>query len=300
MPSCQIATLNLQNFAAPPYAYYDWEAIYSPSQWQMKTGWLRQLWQQAQLDVVAMQEVFSLTDLQQVCTDAGLTEMVWAGQPALQDEHIYTAPVVALASRYPLQQLALPEVTLDSVAQLGLSQFSDSRTPLLARVQLPLFGEIDICVGHLKSRRPDKHSSGALAAVKSQLQRMCEAALLQQRLAQHYATAQKPLLVCGDFNDEWSSALLEPLRAYQQGFMLQDAATLATVAAQAPTHYYGAHGKVLDYVLCSAEFDARYHHAIAELSAYRVWDQHLRRPTFALDGHSSDHAMVHITLQGRK
>lgn len=296
----RIATLNLQNFACPPYAWYDWEAIYSAEQWQMKTAWLRQLWQQAQTDVLALQEVFSVDALQELCAQAGFDYLLSAGQPAMVDQHIFTAPVVALASRFPLTALTLPAIDPSWLSQLQLSQFNDSREPLLARVQLPGIGDVDICVVHLKSRRPDKQLAGPLARVKSEQQRLLEAALLWQRLAQHHASSARPLLLCGDLNDELSSPLLQPLLALDAHFRLQDAAQLVDGAARPATHYYGAHGKVLDYLLCSQEFDPRYHHSAAEVVAYQVFDQHLVRPQYALDGHSSDHALVQLTIQPRR
>lgn len=298
MPDYQIATLNLQNFAEPPYACYDWDAIYSAKQWQMKTHWLRQLWQQAGLDVLAVQELFSVSALQTLCHDAGLPHLLVAAEPSLQDNHVFTAPVVALASRFPLQALALPPVDPSWLSQLSLVDFQDSRVPLLARVTLPALGAVDLCVVHLKSRRPDKSLTGSLALVKSQLQRQLEAAMLMQRLAVHYAKAQRPLLLLGDLNDELSS--LMPLTQFVDGLKLQDAAALAMAELRPPTHYYGAQGKVLDYLLCSSEFDPRFHHSVAEVCHYRVWDDHLVRPRFELDGHSSDHAMVQMTLNARR
>ncbi|HAT43267.1 MAG TPA: endonuclease [Rheinheimera sp.] len=296
----RIATLNLQNFACPPYAWYDWEAIYSAEQWQMKTQWLQRLWQQAHTDVLALQEVFSVEALQRLCAQAGLDYLLSAGQPTMVDQHIFTAPVVALASRYPLTELTLPSVDQAWLTQLQLSGFKDSREPLLARLQLPGIGDIDICVVHLKSRRPDKQLSGPLARVKSEQQRLLEAAILWQRLALHHAQAARPLLLCGDFNDELSSPLLQPLLALDASLRLQDAAHLVDGSIRPPTHYYGAHGKVLDYLLCSQEFDPRYHHAVAEVVGYQVFDEHLVRPQYALHGHSSDHALVQLIVQPRR
>lgn len=296
----RIATLNLQNFASPPYAWYDWEAIYSPEQWQMKTRWLQQLWCHAQTDVVALQEVFSVESLAQVCGQAGFVHVLTAGQPQMVDQHIFTAPVVALASRYPLTPIPLPAVDPQWLSPLQLTGFTDSREPLLARLQLAGIGELDICVVHLKSRRPDKQLAGPLAMVKSEQQRLLEAALLWQRLACHREQSGRPLLLCGDLNDELASPLLQPLLASDARLRLQDAAGLVDGAARPATHYYGAHGKVLDYLLCSQEFDPRFHHAVAEVVGYHVFDEHLVRPQYARDGHSSDHAMVQLTVQPRR
>jgi len=65
---------------------------------------------------------------------------------------------------------------------------------------------------------------------------------------------------------------------------------------RAPTHYYGAKGSVLDYILLSCEFDASYHDSLYQVSGYHTYDRHLLNPIFERDGQSTDHAMVSITL----
>ena len=124
--------------------------------------------------------------------------------------------------------------------------------------------------------------------------------MLWQLLHQLYQQHPLPTIVMGDFNDSWSSTILQPLHATTKTknglFLLQDAADLAPEGRRAPTHYYGADGRVLDYVLLSAEFDPRHHQGVAEVSAYQIYDQHLVRPNFAIDGYSSDHAAVSIEL----
>ena len=141
-----------------------------------------------------------------------------------------------------------------------------------------------------------------MALWASELQRGYEAALLHQALAARCQA--QPLTLAGDFNDVLTSALLQPLlavgRHQQPLFMLQDAADLAPSAVRRPTHYYGAAGQVLDYLLVSSAFDPRHHHACGQVSAYQVVDSHLVRPEFERDGYSSDHAFVQISLQRLK
>ena len=304
MAELRVATLNLLNFAAPPLACYEWDNIYSAAQWQQKTNWLRTLLQQQQPDILVLQEVFSVAELQELLAALGYAWFAVVESPELVDQHVFTRPVVAIASRVPMLQTQ--EIVADAagLAQLGLASFQFSRKPVLVQLDTPQFGPLWVASVHLKSRRPAELPDAALALWASELQRGYEAALLRQALAKHCRCAQgqaEPLIVAGDFNDVLSSALLQPLltadRSQQPLFLLQDAAGLAADACRAPTHYYGAGGQVLDYLLVSAAFDPRHHHACGEVSSYQVFDRHLVAPVFALDGYSSDHAYVQISLK---
>lgn len=307
MAELRVATLNLLNFAAPPLACYEWDNIYSQAQWQQKTNWLKALLLEQQPDILALQEVFSVTELRELLATLGYAWFAVVEQPELLDLHVFTRPVVAIASRYPLLKVA--EVTADAaaLAQLGLQSFQFSRKPVLVQLDTPQFGPVWLASVHLKSRRPAELPDAALALWASELQRGHEAALLRQTLALHCRSQHgqaEPLIVAGDFNDVLSSALLQPLlatdRSQQPIFLLQDAAELAAEAYRAPTHYYGAGGQVLDYLLVSTAFDPRHHHACGEVSRYRVVDRHLVSPVFARDGYSSDHAYVQISLKPSK
>ncbi|WP_440873684.1 endonuclease/exonuclease/phosphatase family protein [Thalassotalea sp. PLHSN55] len=68
---------------------------------------------------------------------------------------------------------------------------------------------------------------------------------------------------------------------------------------RAPTHYFGAKGSVLDYILLSCEFDASYHDSFYQVSDYHTYDRHLINPIFEQDDLSTDHAVVSVTLRLR-
>ncbi|MCL1138676.1 endonuclease/exonuclease/phosphatase family protein [Shewanella pneumatophori] len=70
-------------------------------------------------------------------------------------------------------------------------------------------------------------------------------------------------------------------------------------ASRAPTHYYGASGNVLDYILLSADFDPSFDNSVAEVCDYHTEDRHLVNPSFERDSQSSDHAPVVCTLRIR-
>ncbi len=297
----RLATLNLFNFAAPPAASYEWDNIYSSAQWQTKTTWLLDILQRCQPDVLAVQELFSVDVLAALVAPLGY-QLAVASQPSLKDGHIFEQPVVGLLSRYPISAVTALRADPADISALGLASFGFSRPPLAATVQLPQLGALRVVVTHFKSRRPTELASPLLARWQAQQQRALEAVMLRQLLP---AEADgRPLLLAGDLNDELSSALLQPLLAAEpaarQSFMLQDSAILAPAGPRPATHYYAAAGKVLDYLLLSADFDPGHRQSLAEVINYQVFDDHLVRPQFALDGHSSDHALVQITVRLRQ
>ena len=98
----RFSTLNLLNFACPPYACYEFDNIYSTAQWQQKTAWLARIVSATAPDVLALQEVFSVAALREVLAPLGYSSLVTAGVPKLVDDHVFLQPVVALATRHPV------------------------------------------------------------------------------------------------------------------------------------------------------------------------------------------------------
>ena len=62
------------------------------------------------------------------------------------------------------------------------------------------------------------------------------------------------------------------------------------------THYAGASGSVLDYILLSADFSPFASSYKGYVSHYTVFDQLLINPSFADDSFSTDHALVAVTI----
>ena len=71
------------------------------------------------------------------------------------------------------------------------------------------------------------------------------------------------------------------------------------VSARQATHYYGAKGSVLDYILLSSEFDAGHGRSLAKVIDYQTFDDHLMRPDFERDAYSTDHAPVMVSIEIR-
>lgn len=309
--SLRLSSLNLLNFTEPPQASYEFDNIYSAAQWQQKTDWLRRVLLDVAPDVLALQEVFSTRALQQLTGELGYSHFAIAEHPTLIDDHVYQKPVVALASKFPILQSNAVQVPRTAAAALGLTHFSFSRAPLRALLQLPGIGLCNCYVVHLKSRRPLALAQGqnlpaaeALSRWAACVQRGNEAGLLLEAITEQWAQDKLPVMLLGDFNDELSSPLLQilvqtvvpnmaqPEQNDESALQLQDSWLLqpAQTELRPATHYYGAKGSVLDYILLSAEFAPR---------VQRQWvvDQHLRQPVFAVDGYSSDHALVTVQLK---
>ncbi|TDR79101.1 endonuclease/exonuclease/phosphatase family protein [Photobacterium lutimaris] len=91
---------------------------------------------------------------------------------------------------------------------------------------------------------------------------------------------------------------------YQQNGSVDNIADLVLPAATkrpAPyTFYYGAKGMVLDYILLSGEFDPSFNESMAEVYDYHLYDRHLINSSYDIDSHSTDHAIVMITLRVRQ
>jgi len=301
----RFSSLNLLNFTVPPYASYEFDNIYSSAQWQQKTDWLRRVLLNVAPDVLALQEVFSTEALQQLTQNLGYSHFAVAEQPMLIDDHVYQKPVVALASKFPILHSNAVAVPQAAATALGIAHFSFSRAPLRALVQLPGIGLCNCYVVHLKSRRPLPLAQGqslpaaeALSRWAACVQRGNEAGLLLEAITEQWAEDKLPVMLMGDFNDELSSPLLQSLVQAQHiddaELQLQDSWLLQPeITAERPaTHYYGAKGSVLDYILLSAQFAPL-------VQQHWVVDQHLRQPVFAVDGYSSDHALVTVQLQLR-
>ncbi len=303
----RFSSLNLLNFTAPPHASYEFDNIYSAAQWQQKTDWLRRVLLDVAPDVLALQEVFSSEELQQLMLELGYGHFAVAEIPTLIDDHVYQKPVVGLASKFPIIQSNAVQVPQAAAAALGIAQFSFSRAPLRVLLQLPDIGLCNCYVVHLKSRRPLPLAKGqtlpaaeALSRWAACVQRGNEAGLLLEAITEQWIEDKLPVMLLGDFNDELSSPLLQilvqpvlqPQQIDEAELQLRDSWLLQPVipAERPATHYYGAKGSVLDYILLSAEF--------APL-VQRQWvvDQHLRHPVFAVDGYSSDHALVTVQLR---
>ena len=336
----KVATFNLFNYLAPPDAFYDFDRIYSAEQWQKKENWIATYLQTQMPDIIGFQEVFSIDALAALVKEQGYDYFAVVDKPTVIDDFIHRDPVVALASKFPIKEVAAVNVDKDLVMQLGLSSdFDFSRQIVRATVELPHLGLCDCYVVHFKSKRAawqgdvDKLTSlegNVLSQFKAQvaggwassIQRGSEATLLLMNMMERRAKTGNAMLLMGDFNNPLKDGILAHLitpnmlfnndRAQQvlvKFYTLRDAWDLYEankqlvsndVLKRAPTHYFGQSSSVLDYILLSSEFDAAEQSSYFEVSDYINTDKHLINPSFEFDGESTDHAVVSINLTLRE
>lgn len=305
------ATANLLNFVAPPGAYYDFENIYSFDDWQDKLTWTKSQFEQLNPDIIGLQEVFSIEETKTFFADIGYQYFACVDTPHIEGDYIYSRPVVAVSSRFPIESFEAVSFDKDTLNAFGdIEAPPSSRKPVRATIIHPVIGHICVYVTHLKSQRPadsetPEQASRPIARWLSTQQRGWEAAMLRDAMQKHYANNPMPTLLMGDMNQaitktSVNNVLVEPygdsvtdLQLYD-GWELQVAPSLESRPA---THYHFAKGNVLDYILLSQEFDAHADVSIAEVSNYQVLDAHLINPSFERDKNASDHAFVALTVE---
>ena len=226
----KIATFNLFNYLEPPDAYYEFERIYSAEQWAKKQKWIAEYLREFQPDIIGFQEVFSAGSLKELVAAQGYAYFAVVDQPTVIDDFIYRSPVVAIASRYPIAEVAAVKVNTELAQTLGLtSDFSFSRKVIRATVELPHMGKCDCYVVHFKSKRsmieideknnhwsPEKTIIESLKANVaggwgSTIQRGSEATLLMIDMIERRETTGHPMVLMGDFNNTLEDGVLSHL-----------------------------------------------------------------------------------------
>lgn len=240
----KLATFNLYQFVAHGYYWYSREPYntYTAEEWQQKQRWISSRLAEMNADMVGFQEVFSVTELRELCHAAGYPYFVTVGEPrCLEDDpEVYFKSVVALASRFPLQNVQTLDVSTIATADLPLpAEFRFSRAPLCADVLIPDFGVLTVYVVHLKSKRPpsldvryaedtdwtqrvadtlQRLSRGTIASL---LQRGLEATLLYHHVVQRLQQdPQHAIAVLGDMNDSQDSVPLAALTMQERVFAI--------------------------------------------------------------------------------
>ncbi|WP_165313272.1 endonuclease/exonuclease/phosphatase family protein [Vibrio ziniensis] len=317
----RFATVNLFNYLAPPSAFYEFNNIYDENQWNKKKQWLDRKLSVLDADVIGFQEIFSAKELEIQLKELGYAHFFVVDQPKISDEYIYTHPVVGIASRYELTGVEAIEVDKPN----SENAFNFYRKPLRATLNHPIVGKLDVYIVHFKSQRPTsdrkEENSSVFEAWQqetygnwiSTVQRGFEAALLHQEIMERKRITGHPVVLMGDFNqilDSQEFACLRSTHRFRQPdsylpllpYQLLDSWELychTGTAQRKPTHYTGASGQVLDYILLSSDFGSETDHNIARVINFHVEDQHLINPNFELDQFASDHAFVAVTLELR-
>ncbi len=324
--SIKLATFNLFNYLQPPNAYYDFENIYTALQWQKKQSWLEQTLMKMNADVIGFQEVFSVESLRQQVKACGYSNLITVDEPKVEGDFIYKAPVVAIASKYPIVEVQNLSIDSKLVKQMKLNRdFCFSRKIVRATIDLPVLGFTDVYVCHLKSKRgieADTEAESEVSILQQQIcgrwhsamQRGSEATLLMCAIIEQRHKTGRPVVVMGDLNSTLTDSVLQAIdfnQLDQNGlssthFAIYDSWDLFrqtnhyhTTLKRAATHYYKSKGSVLDYILLSSEFAAKHPLNFVDVCAYQTLDKHVINPAFDREDKSSDHGIVMVTLSPR-
>ncbi|WP_407834007.1 endonuclease/exonuclease/phosphatase family protein [Vibrio rotiferianus] len=305
------ASANLFNFIAPPGAYYDFENIYSLDDWHDKLAWTKSQLEQLDPDVIGLQEVFSIEETKAFFAEIGYEYFATVDTPHIEGDYIYSRPVVAVASRFPIESfeaVTFDKETLNAFGEIDAPTFS--RKPVRACIVHPIIGHISVYVTHLKSQRPadsdtPEQASRPIARWLSTQQRGWEAAMLRDAMQRQYALIPMPTVLMGDMNQAITPTSVNNVLTEHYGdsgtdLQLNDGWELQmspSLESRPATHYHFAKGNVLDHILLSQEFDAHADVSIAEVTDYQVLDSHLINPSFERDKNASDHAFVALTVE---
>ena len=309
MTSLKVASLNLCNFCAPPYNFYDFESCYSTKQWQEKEAWLTSLVSESCPDVICFQEVFSVAELKQLLYPLGLTFFACVDLPQAQGDnpYLYKRPTILIASRFEISDVT--SVT----PQTFINMAPVSRDIVRCEVKHPSFGLLRFYGCHLKSKRAmdlallesfDFQTPSKQLAVKdianllSDKQRFDEALALYTDFLLQQSSNLLPTFVMGDFNQQTIQSSLafltdetESKQKLDGDFKLLDSFYLSQLQTRKPTHYYYGNGSVLDYILCPES-------VLSQLNLnkldFNVTDEYVSQDEI---NQTSDHAFVCITLK---
>lgn len=182
-----------------------------------------------QPDIIGFQEVFSPESLKALVASLGYDYFEVVDQPEVVDDFIYTQPVVAIASRFPIVDIHKVEPNAELAQTLGLADFSFSRKVLRATIDVPHAGNCDCYVAHFKSKRPmieiDEHDTERSAeqtiieSLKadvaggwgSTIRRGSEATLLMIDMIERRESTGYPMVLMGDFNNTLADGVLSHL-----------------------------------------------------------------------------------------
>lgn len=310
------ASFNLYNFQSVGKSTYG-EHFVTASEYNEKRTWTRAMVRDLDADVIAFQELWSKSCLEQVFSTQDLRDYTL----------IYIKPswyntAVALAVRAPWQvlneqvikQFPFTElVKIDDSEQedddfsMQISQFSRS----VLKVKIKHLEDSDnsaitLYACHLKSKLPTRvdnsianANKAAIGNALSAIRRTAESTALRIILSEQLAGNSTPTVVIGDLNDDpYSNALSiiteQPTMTRQStgtdkglynSLFLQQLVSFRDVLY---THEFKNHKGVIDHILVSEEFFEYSNDCIWKHKNTKIWNDHIE------DGHdySTDHGII--------
>lgn len=314
------------NLVLPDVIFYGNEK-YTKDEYTAKKAWIRHQLEQMHADIIGFQEVFHEAALKEILAEsAGYQSMkLFVANPT------GTGPVVALASRFPMEVLP-PIVDFPTSARLMIneqpvpvSQFS--RPVIQANITLDAVGgplKLTVFVVHLKSKRalltpeadPDDPMEIAIGTAKSLMVRAAEATALRRILVNTMRNNTNPVLVVGDINDSVNAVTSEilsgtpPYRYLPQAKKaaiwdvllsnVKDIQSRVSYQDMYYTHIFNGYYESLDHIFVSDEFVQTNPKHVGYVEYVKVLNDHLIDETLShntMQKTQSDHGQVVATLR---
>ena len=323
-----VATANVLNLARPERLFYANQDPYTPAQYERKIQWLAGRFQALNADILALQEVWDESALQDAIKASGL-QYPFVQVPGAENgpgqQGATGTPRIGLATRLKvLACRSFPDFPLglgQPIPGLGIHDKFE-RPPLVATLQMKHGQVLSVLSCHLKSKRPkflldeagkpledrDNPKIAALAALRSLIMRGVEATALRCLVMDLLRHTHMPLIVMGDFNDTPDSVTTQLIAATSEVAYDRSARDMALFNAYdllgnaalkkdvAYSHIHQGAPAVLDQILVSEEFDPGSKHAIGDVRRVDYFNDHLHE---GRDRSRSDHGFVRALLRVR-
>lgn len=310
------ASFNLYNFQEVDKKVY-FRTVTS-SEYTAKRDWTLEILKTIDVDVIAFQELWSKSCLEDVFDNPELEDYAlhyikdsWGGIAvafAIRTPWKVKDDGLEVIKSFPFSQLVKVDEDDDEDDEVDISISRFSRSILKATIvnsDHPAIEDITVFACHLKAKLPSKvrdisnQHEDAIGSAISTIRRTAEAAALRMVLTDHLSEGNKPTVVIGDLNDDPNSNTLAIIT--EQPNMSRNATGGSTCLYSSLqlqqlqsyrdifyTHDYKNHKDTLDHVLVSKAFfenssDAKWAHVET-----KVWND------FIDDGHkySSDHGII--------
>ena len=155
----RVGTFNLFQFVEPPFSWYTKKEKFTFEEWEQKISWIKKQICEMNCDIIGFQEVFSKDSLKNLLNELGLEylETIETYKIDKKNEKIYTSTIVAIASKFPINNLKKISIDLSSLKKHYVDGFFKfAREPIKATITLPNQKKLDIYVCHLKSNRENE------------------------------------------------------------------------------------------------------------------------------------------------
>lgn len=227
--SLTIATFNVKNLIEADQMIYDGKnPVYSEEAYKSKTEWIGDRLLEMDADVIAFQEIWQVSALEDCFKAAGLDnayDIIGRDAPSQNEVQVAFAVRKGLLRDDPVWHESFPEEakfikrrTARSTYQMEVIIDNFSRPPLEIRVKPKRRGapEMSVFCAHLKSKRPidldeperkslPYEDEVAIGSALANIRRSAEAAALRLLLNKRMLGNDDPFIVLGDLNDDYLS-----------------------------------------------------------------------------------------------